>query len=234
VRIQNTMSPPAESGTPAMEVESERHAETKARTGGEEKNPDTQEATCAENEDQQPSKDTIYDFYAKELLPSLLSSLPILMGRLFHDFRDLVVSSLQGFVTMVIPWRGGGAEGPNLPELWQHNSHAAAASANPKDFLLRYFDANGDGDISQNELLNMTEVIRAQFPTESWMGWLSHEWFLMDWKIGAYMWHSFGGILLLVMVLVSFVPGRMHGLSAKILRWPILAITNFLILVELL
>jgi hypothetical protein len=211
-----------------MEGASESHAETKARTEGE-NNPD---ATCAEN-DQQPSKDTIYDFYAKELLPSLISSLPILMGRLFQDTRDLAVSILQGFVTMVIPWWGG-VEVPNLPELWQHHSHAAAAAANPKDFLLRYFDANGDGDIRHNELLNMTEVIRAQFPTESWMGWLSHEWFLMDWKIGALMWHSFGGVLLVMLVLCSFIPGRMHGISAKILRWPILALTNFLILVELL
>jgi uncharacterized membrane protein len=54
----------------------------------------------------------------------------------------------------------------------------------------------------------------------------------MDWKVGVFLWQSFGGILALLAVL-SIVPGRMHGLSAKILRWPILGITYFLVIVEL-
>lgn len=55
---------------------------------------------------------------------------------------------------------------------------------------------------------------------------------MMDWKIGVFLWRTFGGILVTLCVL-SIIPGRLHGISARILRWPVLAITYFLIAVEL-
>lgn len=54
----------------------------------------------------------------------------------------------------------------------------------------------------------------------------------MDWKVGVFLWQSFGGVLL-VLAFLSIVPGRLHGISGKILRWPILGLTYFLITVEL-
>jgi len=53
----------------------------------------------------------------------------------------------------------------------------------------------------------------------------------MDWKIGVFLWQTFGGILL-VIALLSIMPGRLHTWSGKVLRWPILALTYLLIGVE--
>ena len=54
----------------------------------------------------------------------------------------------------------------------------------------------------------------------------------MDWKIGMFIWKSFGGLLIVIAVL-SIVPGRLHRISGKILRWPLLGLTYCLITVEL-
>ena len=97
-------------------------------------------------------------------------------------------------------------------------------------------DTNQDGHISSSELLNMTEFMerwQASVPTpRSWYQWASREWPMLDWKIGVFLWRSFGGILVTLCVL-SIIPGRLHGISARILRWPVLGITYFLIGVEL-
>ena len=68
---------------------------------------------------------------------------------------------------------------------------------------------------------------------ESWTTWFRREWPLMDWKVGVFVW-NIGGRLLLVLTLVSILPGRLHGYAARLLRWPVLGIVNFLIFVELL
>ena len=110
--------------------------------------------------------------------------------------------------------------------------------------MLRHFDTNNDGTISSNELLNMTEFVHhmmamvrstgtpQQLQDMSWITWFRREWPLMDWKLGVFIWRSFGGILLVLAVL-SIIPGRLHGISGKILRWPVLGMTYFLITVEL-
>jgi hypothetical protein len=122
---------------------------------------------------------------------------------------------------------------PSMRQLWELSNLRNVTIA---DSILRHFDVNGDGTISYAELMNMTDVmnrISARRPhPETWWLWFSREWPLMDWKVGVFLWQSFGGILALLAVL-SIVPGRMHGLSAKILRWPILGITYFLVVVEL-
>lgn len=122
---------------------------------------------------------------------------------------------------------------PSMRQLWESSNLQNITIA---DSILRHFDVNGDGTISYAELMNMTDVINrisARRPhPETWWLWFSREWPLMDWKVGVFLWQSFGGILALLAFL-SIVPGRMHGLSAKILRWPILGITYFLVIVEL-
>ena len=60
----------------------------------------------------------------------------------------------------------------------------------------------------------------------------AQEWPLLDWKLGVFLWRTFGG-LLLVLCLISIVPGSLHGWSGKLLRWPVLALTYLLIYVEL-
>jgi hypothetical protein len=146
-----------------------------------------------------------------------------------------VKSAAYTLLIFVLPkWSSEKAgELPSMRQLWESSTFHNGTIA---DALLSHFDVNGDGTISYAELMNMTDVmnrISARRPhPETWWVWFSREWPLMDWKVGVFLWHSFGGILALLAFL-SIVPGRMHGLSAKILRWPILAITYFLVVVEL-
>ncbi|KAG7347069.1 patatin-like phospholipase [Nitzschia inconspicua] len=126
-------------------------------------------------------------------------------------------------------------------QLWdQAVASSNRVNATVAEFMLQYFDTNNDGHISANELLNMTELFEklpqtttviSRAPESFWM-WFSREWPLMDWKVGVFLWQTFGGLLLVIAVL-SIVPGRLHSWSGKILRWPILGLTYLLIGVEL-
>jgi len=135
---------------------------------------------------------------------------------------------------------------PNVlaQQLWEHAVQSSKnVNATIADFMLSHFDRDDDGHISPSELLNMTEllaklptnpriVIQQHQPVESFFAWFSREWPLMDWKIGVFLWQTFGGILLVIAVL-SVMPGRLHTWSGKVLRWPILGLTYLLINIEL-
>jgi predicted acylesterase/phospholipase RssA len=127
-------------------------------------------------------------------------------------------------------------------QLWdQAVATSDRVNATIGEFMLQHFDTNQDGHISASELLNMTELLQklpqnanhviTKGPESFWM-WFSREWPLMDWKLGVFLWQTFGGLLLVIAVL-SIVPGRLHAWSGKILRWPILGITYLLVSVEL-
>jgi hypothetical protein len=135
-----------------------------------------------------------------------------------------------------------------IRDIWDSIANATQHhSSGSSDFMLRHFDTNHDGTISSNELLNMTEFVRHMIDMVrssttmtpphlvrdmSWITWFRREWPLMDWKLGVFIWRSFGGILFVLAVL-SIIPGRLHGISGKLLRWPVLGMTYFLITVEL-
>lgn len=133
-------------------------------------------------------------------------------------------------------------------QLWEQALESSKNSS-IADFVLHHFDSNQDGHISTAELVNFTESLLSRLPVPlrnvggdsngggssdslSFWTWFSREWPLMDWKIGVFLWHTFGGLLLVIAVL-SIVPGRLHSWSGRILRWPILALTYLLISVEL-
>ena len=80
----------------------------------------------------------------------------------------------------------------------------------------------------------MTEILSAarQAYPQTWFEFLARAWPLMDWKVGVFLWRSYGGILLLIAIM-SLLPGRMHGIVGKLLRWPVLGLTYFMIGVEL-
>jgi hypothetical protein len=125
---------------------------------------------------------------------------------------------------------------PARPE-WQSKARIFwedAAASSPMDWMMKHFDTNGDGHISPSELVNMTDILKhlPHLQQESWTAWFRREWPLLDWKVGLFLWRSFGGILCILTVL-TIIPGRLHGISARILRWPLLAIVYFLIIVEL-
>lgn len=191
--------------------------------------------------------DSVYDFYRDDVIPAITSSLPILLGRIAVDAKDWIQLGGSRFVHFLLPkhwadnageWTGGAA----LQQLWEQAIASARDNSNSlrnnsvEEFLLRHFDTNEDGHISPSELMNMTEFMErwhASVTTpSSWYEWVSREWPMMDWKIGLFFWRTFGGILVLLCVL-SIIPGRLHGISARILRWPVLAITYFMVGVEL-
>lgn len=127
---------------------------------------------------------------------------------------------------------------PARPDLWITTHHGKKLfwddTLSPMEWMMQNFDTNGDGHISPSELVNLTEILKhlPHLQQESWTLWFRREWPLMDWKVGVFLWRSFGGVLFLLTIL-TIVPGRLHGLSAKILRWPLLGLVYFLILVEL-
>jgi hypothetical protein len=189
------------------------------------------------------SVDSIYGFYTDQLYPALVSSLPILAQRVSRDSRYFIGTAWHSFVQFILPkWH----HQPRHHFLWLHlGNESTHPFPNPAEFILRYFDTNADGHISAAELLNMTEIMEQssyyshamktmlQYDGDTtWWTWFSREWPLMDWKIGVFLWRTFGGILLLI-AMCSIIPGRIHGWSARLLRWPVLALTYFLIAVEL-
>jgi hypothetical protein len=173
---------------------------------------------------------------------------------LMENWMSRISLRVYTFIQFVIPRFPTLDDHPELQQLpkairdlWDH---VANATTHPhlltSDFMIRYFDTNQDGTISRTELLNMTEFVHQlmtmiRVPQQqqqqslqdmSWITWFRREWPLLDWKLGVFIWRSFGGILFVLAVL-SIIPGRLHGISGKILRWPILGITYLLIAVEL-
>jgi predicted acylesterase/phospholipase RssA/uncharacterized membrane protein len=203
--------------------------------------------------------ESIYEFYKEHIFPAIMSSFPILMRRIWTDVISWITLAAHQLYLFILPtwWKeqrqltaGGDGEdnvGNNLVEsyqkwlidtqkqLWdQAVASSNRVNATIAEFMLQHFDTNGDGHISANEFLNMTELFEKlpqKTPESFWM-WFSREWPLMDWKIGVFLWQTFGGLLLVIAVL-SIVPGRLHSWSGKILRWPILGLTYLLVGVEL-
>lgn len=157
---------------------------------------------------------------------------------------------LDGDTAIQHHWMGNEDDGdlswsPNLlaQQLWEHAVQSSKnVNATIADFMIHHFDKDDDGHISPNELLNMTELLsklpamnphyQAAPKIESFWAWFSREWPLMDWKIGVFLWQTFGGILF-VIAFLSIMPGRLHTWSGKVLRWPILGLTYLLINIEL-
>jgi uncharacterized membrane protein len=224
--------------------------------------PLSQEGAAPNNPFDSLTPDSVYDFYVHNLFPAILSSLPILGRRLWKDALSWALLAGHEFCLFIQPkWtkesailHDGGGENvdedwrrsPNVlaQQLWEHAVQSSKnVNADIADFMLNHFDKDDDGHISPNELLNMTEilaklpmnpriVIQHQRPVESFWAWFSREWPLMDWKIGVFLWQTFGGILLVIAVM-SVMPGRLHTWSGKVLRWPILGLIYLLINIEL-
>ena len=193
--------------------------------------------------------DSVYTYYQDSVLPAIYASLPILLGRLFSDCKDLLKWLASSFLHFLLPkhWADSvednmqvyelpGAPGQKLAQIWEQAMRAGSNNNTVEEFLLRHFDSNKDGSISAAEMLNLTQALERWHASvtapSSWYQWVSREWPMMDWKVGVFLWRTFGGIILTLCVL-SIIPGRLHGISARILRWPVLAVTIFLVGVEL-
>jgi len=199
-----------------------------------------------DTEEEEVTAESVYDYYKKDVIPAVTASLPILLARLFADLKDYIKLAFSSFLHFLLPkhWADNamdlqvelpGAPGAKLNQLWEQTMRAGGNNS-VEEFLLRHFDSNKDGSISAAEMLNLTQALekwhKSVTTPSSWYQWVSREWPMMDWKIGVFLWRTFGGIILTLCVL-SIIPGRTHGISARILRWPVLGITYFLIGVEL-
>ena len=192
-----------------------------------------------ENQSEEISSEEIYEFYKKNLLPSIYSSLPILLGRMAQDTKSVLNAVLNKSVKFITPkWSTTKTLLPKfdlnntfLEETttsWKISSNALA------DWMLSHFDTNKDGLISASELLQMKENLLLEVHNNN--AWRWHDLFssfpIVDWKLGVFLWRTFGG-LLFVIVVASIVPGKLHVIAGRIMRWPILALTYFLIGIEL-
>lgn len=199
--------------------------------------------------------DSVYDFYARNLLPAIWASLPLLLSRVGQDVFSYVRLGFEKVVRFLLPWYDERLSSewaaPNFATLW-NQTWAATAGGGPDSqggnvasenalvqFMLRHFDTNRDGHISASELLHMENYRLPSLPQyvpphpQTWLSWLPTAWNpMMDWKFGVFLWRSCSG-LLLVIAIASVVPGRMHGYSGRLLRWPILVLTYVMIFVEL-
>lgn len=167
--------------------------------------------------DEKYTTESIYQYYSTKIFPAVMASLPTLFKRLAEDSKHLVARGSRKMIDFILPsWSIEHPDTlPSMKQLWSE-------AGTPADFMLRHFDTNHDGHISPAELLNMTEFMSSlQQAPESWSAWFSREWPLMDWKVGVFLWRSFGGILVLLTIF-SIIPGRMHEISGRLLRWPIL------------
>ena len=160
----------------------------------------------------------------------ILLSLPLITSRI-GQFDEIKESLHEAF------WKAGYFLFPAL----QDNDWSPPSLA---EFMLQHFDSDGDGHITALELKEMLNVtmtdklaqlqsINVQYqPPTSWLGWIHRSWPMLDWKLGVFVWRTCSG-LVISLAIASIVPGRLHGWAGRVIRFPILGITYFMIAVEL-
>ncbi|KAL7542401.1 hypothetical protein ACHAXR_013404 [Thalassiosira sp. AJA248-18] len=214
----------------------------------------------------------VYEYYTENLLPALLSSLPILLSRLVHDATSSLWYYTTRFIQFLFPiwfrrWtvdttdsiaraaRDVASEGGGLiSHIWS-TEHDVMKSDNSTfvDYIIEKMDLNKDGKISAKEWGSNAEEMKKEVETlihqyyhavadsihnqqqTSWYAWLRSSIgniIAVDWSMGAYLWHTCSG-LIIVLVITSIIPGRLHGWTGRALRLPILGMTYMLISVEL-
>mmetsp|Transcript_18046 Transcript_18046/g.43383 ORF Transcript_18046/g.43383 Transcript_18046/m.43383 type:complete len:938 (+) Transcript_18046:216-3029(+) len=213
----------------------------------------------------------VYEYYTQNLLPALLSSLPVLISRLARDSATFFLYYATRFIQFLFPiwfrrWTADATDaiarvagdaasegGEFLSHIWSNDLHTNLGNSTFVDHMLKKMDLDNDGKISANEwssnaedmkkevemLLHqyyhlVTESIHNQQQT-SWYAWLRTtigSIIAVDWSMGAYLWHTCSG-LILVLIVTSIVPGRLHGWTGRALRFPVLCMTYMLISVEL-
>ena len=211
------------------------------------------------------NEEEVYDYYARNLLPALLSSLPILLSRLANDAGSYLWHLTTIFIQFLFPvwfcqWT---ADTTGTIARAAREVSKSAANSTFVDYIIEKLDLNNDGRVSRTEiwsgnaedLKKEVESLIHQYyhavavfaPAEHRNGAGPHavadSWYeflrttisrclSLDWSIGAYIWSTCSG-LILVLVVTSVVPGRLHGWTGRALRFPVLGITYLLIAIEL-
>ena len=171
------------------------------------------------------TEDAVYDFYSG-IFTAIWSSLPLLLARMSKDIQSFVLSAWNTVTHLLSPWSRDDWHAPSaLVTLYEQALETASDAANTTalaEFLQHHKD----------DMKELVESLRHSAAPQSWLSWFSTSWPLMDWKFGALIWKYFGGIFIIIM-LASIVPGRLHAISGRLLRWPVLGMVNFMIFVEL-
>ena len=222
----------------------------------------------------------VYEYYTQNLLPALLSSLPILLSRLLSDTYTFLMYWTTHFIQFLFPiwfrqWtvdttdtiaraaRDVASEGGEfISHIWSHDGTVKSPLNNSTfvDFIIQKLDlhhATAGGKLTANDWGGNAEEMKrevetlmyqyyhavadsiqthnAQLHNASWYAWFRKSIssvLAVDWSLGAYLWHTCSG-LILVLIVTSIVPGRLHGWTGRALRFPILGMTYMLISVEL-
>lgn len=183
--------------------------------------------------------DDVYKYYTEHLFPEILSSLPTLVRKMREDSRSVVYNSAKKIMYFLIPFTREDFEwnGINMPH---PHVNLTQVYGNLTQSLVEVFNLEHENRASVSEWMktNMEALkeIQLHIPVV-WVPtaprWLHFTWPFIDWNFGLLLWRSCGGLILLI-IFASIVPGKLHSLSGRILRWPILAFTNFAIASELL
>ena len=193
-----------------------------------------------------PGEQEIYSYYTEDLLPALLSSLPVLLLRLCHDGSTLLSHGLEHVVRFLFPeWLLDKTDsivfesGEMLNQL-----RLSMQSSNSTSFVNQMMERiegsnteemrrDFEAMMHQYSLI-VSETVNKQ-QSSSWYAWMREtvtSIMTIDWSLGAYLWRTSSG-LILVLIITSIIPGRLHGWTGRLLRLPILCMTYLLIGVEL-
>ena len=193
-----------------------------------------------------PGEQEIYSYYTEDLLPALLSSLPVLLLQLCHDGSTLLSHGLEHVVRFLFPewlldktdsivFESG--EMLNQLRLSMQTSNSTSfvnqmmerIEGSNTEEMRRDFEA-----MMHQYSLIVSETVNKQ-QSSSWYAWMREtvtSIMTIDWSLGAYLWRTSSG-LILVLIITSIIPGRLHGWTGRLLRLPILCMTYLLIGVEL-
>lgn len=91
------------------------------------------------NNQENPNLDDIYSYYKDNLIPAVVSSLPLLFSKLYHDIRYIFYKVMTYLVHFLIPWTREDFQWQEVPDWLQSKQD------NFTQFLLRNLDTNNDG-----------------------------------------------------------------------------------------
>lgn len=183
----------------------------------------------------------VYTYYKQHLIPELSSSLPLLLRQMRQDSRTIAYNAVQKIKHLLIPFTREDFEW-NRINVPHPNVNLTQVYGNMTQSLIDMFNVlDHEGRLStssewmKDHLESLKKEIQMHIPpvrVPTAPTWLHFTWPFIDWNFGLFLWRSCGGLILLI-VLASIVPGKLHSVSGRILRWPILAFTNFTIASEL-